>query len=265
VNSFDKITLFGFDLTNAASVDDIAADAIQHYGSTTAGDIDFLITPNASTVVYYNESKHLDLKEHYAHSAYILPDGMPLVWLSRAKTKHPLQARLTGSDLFPSLWRRIKDQNIHVTMVLANETLATRYHEDYSNCMTLVPSFFDAGDEAYIQAFADKVADAIVENKSRFLFLGLNFPKQERLGIQIARSLKKAAHNGPLLILLLGASFEFYFGLKKRAPAIFRKTGMEWFYRFMSEPGRLWKRYTVDNIRFIALAIKEIFKKPSKL
>lgn len=264
MNSFDKITLFGFDLTNAASVEDIAADAIQHYGSTTAGDIDFLITPNASTVVYYNELKHLDLKEHYAHSAYILPDGMPLVWLSRSKAKHPLQARLTGSDLFPVLWRRIKEQNIPVTMVLANNQLAARYREDYPNCLTFVPSFFDAGDEAYIRTFAAKVADAVMQNNSRFLFLGLNFPKQERLGMQIERSLKEAGYSGPLLILLLGASFEFYFGLKKRAPAIFRKTGMEWFYRFMSEPGRLWKRYTVDNIRFIALAIKEIFKKSSK-
>ncbi|MBS1584156.1 MAG: WecB/TagA/CpsF family glycosyltransferase [Bacteroidetes bacterium] len=263
MNSFDKITLFGFDLTSAASVDDIAADAIKHYGSGSIGDIAFLITPNASTVVYYNEPKHLDLKEHYAHSAYILPDGMPLVWLSRSKAKQPLRARLTGSDLFPTMWRHIKDLNIPVTMVLANETLAARYRDDYSNCVILVPSFFDAGDEAYIQAFAAKVAEAVTQNNSRFLFLGLNFPKQERLGIQIALSLKEKKFKGPLLILLLGASFEFYFGLKKRAPAIFRKTGMEWFYRFMSEPGRLWKRYTVDNIRFIALAIKEILKKPT--
>lgn len=262
--SFGKVTLFGFDLTNAATVGAVADDIMQHYANTGTGPADRLITPNASMVVYYNEPENRDLKTVHSHSAYILPDGMPLVWLSRLKSKHPLQARLTGSDLFPVLWQKIKDANIPATMVLASEELAGRYQEDYQNCIAYVPALFTADDETYINAFAAKVADGIVSNRSAFLFIGLTFPKQERLGMAIEQALKERNYSTSILILHLGASFEFYFGLKKRAPAMFRKTGMEWFYRFMSEPGRLWKRYTVDNIRFIILAVKELLTRSRK-
>jgi len=262
--SFKKVSLFGFELVNAASVDEVAADVMQKYKVGTVGPADTLITPNASTVVYYNEEKNRQLKEFYSNAAYILPDGMPLVWLSKIAAKEKLAARLTGSDLFPVLWQQIKFEKAPVNMVLANDELAAMFCKEYALCKTSVPIFFDANDEKYIQSFAEEVAVSAIANGSKFIFLGLNFPKQELLGIHISAALEARAYKPSVLILLLGASFEYYFDLKKRAPAILRKAGMEWFYRFMSEPGRLWKRYTVDNARFIWLASKEIFKKQKR-
>ncbi|OJW83505.1 MAG: hypothetical protein BGO69_08525 [Bacteroidetes bacterium 46-16] len=259
--SFNRASLFGFSFIDAASVGAVAADIMKRYERGMEGGADFLITPNASTVVYYNEGKHTALKDFYASAAYILPDGMPLVWLSRMKGKQKLQARLTGSDLFPVLWQEIKQKERRVTMVLASDGLASRYSDDYRNCNVFIPAFFNASDERYINDFAGEVADGIVTNKSGFVFLGLNFPKQELLGIAIVEALKDKGYKQQVLVLLLGASFEFYFGIKKRAPELFRKTGMEWLYRFISEPGRLWKRYTVDNVRFLYLAFKELLKK----
>jgi N-acetylglucosaminyldiphosphoundecaprenol N-acetyl-beta-D-mannosaminyltransferase len=95
------------------------------------------------------------------------------------------------------------------------------------------------------------------------VFLGLNFPKQEKLGMHIAASLGDDAERSAL-VLLLGASYEFYFGLKPRAPRWMRRYGLEWLHRFMQEPLRLWKRYTVDNLRFIGLALKELFRSSEK-
>lgn len=259
--SFDTASLFGFRLIDAVSVSEVAEDILQHYGVVKEGPVDFLVTPNASTIVYYNERENKAIKDFYANAVYILPDGMPLVWLSRVKGKQKLQARLTGSDLFPVLWRGIKNKELGVSMVLANRELADRFTGDHALVKIAVPSFFDATDSEYIHSLAVAIADGIIENRSSFLFLGLNFPKQELLGMAVAKALKEKGYKQQLLVLLLGASFEFYFGMKKRAPAFFRKTGMEWFYRFMSEPGRLWKRYTVDNARFLLLAFKELMKK----
>jgi len=62
----------------------------------------------------------------------------------------------------------------------------------------------------------------------------------------------------PRFVLLLGASFEFYFGLKSRAPQWMQRSGLEWLHRFASEPRRMWKRYTVDNARFVWLSLQEV-------
>jgi len=124
-----------------------------------------------------------------------------------------------------------------------------------------VPGMFAKDDDTYIEQFADKVSDGIISNRSRFIFLGLGFPKQEILGKRIAELLGEKEYNGRVLFMLLGASFEFYFGMKKRAPAFIQKSGLEWLYRFAKEPGRLWKRYTVDNVRFLRLVLKEIGKR----
>lgn len=256
--AFEHAYLFGFRFIAAPTVDDVVADMLRWAQQPAAGDTDFVITPNASTIVYYNEPQHKHLKDFYSNAAYILPDGMPVVWLSKLKGATSLPARLTGSDLFPQLWQAIKAQPYPATLVLSNEDLAARYRQDYNKCNTVVPRFFSADDDVYITEFAAATADAIISNDSRFVFLGLNFPKQEKLGIAIGKALKERNYAENCLVLLLGASFEFYFGLKKRAHEFFKKTGLEWLYRFASEPRRLWRRYTVDNVRFLNLVAKEL-------
>ncbi len=254
----NKIGIFGFSFNAAPSVEHITRDILEQSAQKFNHRTCFLITPNASTTVYYSESHNAHLKSFYAHADYVLADGMPIVWLSKLKGSNKLPARLTGSDLFPVLWNAIKQQQLKATLVLSNNLLASLYEQDYNNCKTLVPKFFHQDDEAYIKTFAKEVAHTITQQKSQFLFLGLNFPKQEKLGIAVAEELQKQNYKDGTLILLLGASFEFYFGIKKRAPLFFQKTGLEWLYRFASEPRRLWKRYTVDNIRFLTLALKEL-------
>lgn len=59
------------------------------------------------------------------------------------------------------------------------------------------------------------------------------------------------------LTLLLGASFEFYTNEIKRAPLWIQKVGFEWFYRFLQEPKRMFKRYFIDDIKFLSLVYKE--------
>lgn len=252
--SIEKVKIFDFDFISASSLKEVADMLMQGPLTAVAARHDFLITPNAAQIVQYNE--HPELKTFYQRSI-ITPDGMPIVWMSRVMKRGRIKTRLSGSDLFPVIWRMIKEARQKVTLVLPAMSLGSLFQKEYELCNCFAPAFFDPKDEAYIAKFVDEVADGIIRNGSRFLFLGLTFPKQELLGIRISARLKEKGYQENILFLLLGASFEFYFGLKKRAPVFFQKMGLEWLYRFLSEPRRLWKRYTVDNVKFIKLAMKE--------
>ncbi|PZF72397.1 WecB/TagA/CpsF family glycosyltransferase [Taibaiella soli] len=258
--NFNKVTLFGFEFITANDVGEITDALMQAAAAHFDGDVNFLITLNAFLVVNFLDKKNKTLLEKYKQSAYVLPDGMPIIWLGKMRYKVEWN-RLTGSDLFPGLWKEVKEKKYHATFVLPNNLLAESFNKEYNLCSSFVPKFFNPDEKEYIQSFAEEVADKIIASKSRFLFLGLTFPKQEMLGAKIAELLKEKNYNEGILILCLGASFEFYFDLKKRAPLFFQKTGLEWLYRFALEPKRLWKRYTVDNIRFINLSIKELTRK----
>lgn len=257
MNKYDRVLLFGFSFINASSTRDIAKMMVQDIQGKEPA-VRYLITPNASTVVYYDEAKNKTLKDFYGQADYVLADGMPVVWLSKLKRGKELSYRLTGSDLFPELWGKIKQERLPVAMVLPNDKLEHFYHADYPNSSTIVPRMFEADDDNYIRTLGKEVAIMVQETQSHFVFLGLNFPKQEKLGMAIGKELEALRVDWPVTILLLGASFEFYAGMKERAPEWMQRAGLEWFYRFRKEPRRLAKRYTVDNFRFLLKAIKEL-------
>lgn len=252
-----KVTIFDFDFISASSVADVVMDIVSNINNGTGPS--FLITPNAYQLVHFAEKKNTAIKQFYRHAAYVLPDGMPIIWLGKL-LKKDIQHRLTGSDLFPELWKEIKQRELYTTLVLPDNNISSMFQAEHVQCSCFVPAFFNANDKEYINKLASEIASDIIKNNSRFIFLGLGFPKQELLAMQIAEELKEKEYNKPVLFLLLGASFEFYFNIKKRAPKFFQKSGLEWLYRFAKEPRRLWKRYTVDNVRFLAIVTKEIFK-----
>lgn len=247
---------FGFDFSIAASVADVA-DTIMR--ERTQPGVRHLITPNASMLVYYYEHQHAALLGFYRHAHYVLPDGVPIVWLSRLKSGAKLH-RLAGSDLFPAIWARIKAAGLSAVFIVANKMLAQKISHEYPGCRCIIPRFFSVDDNAYCSELATAVVSALQELDAGFVFIGLGYPKQEKLGMVITEQLEEVQRKS-VLILLLGASFEFYYGLKSRAPQWMQQLGLEWLYRFIQEPRRLWKRYTVDNFRFLLLAIKELFQK----
>ena len=253
-----KIPLFGYAFTAFPHVKAVAADILEWAAQPPAGLRETVTTPNAFLVVTGNEKRHRELKSYLSESRWTLADGAPIVLTAKMKG-HQL-TRLTGSDLFPLLWKGAREKDIPVSLVAASETLARHVQEDYARAYTQVPLFFNENDEAYIKTFAQKVADQVQAQETPLIFLGVKFPKQEKLGRAIQQTLTKRGYKGNTVILLLGASYEFYFGLKKRAPAVWQKWGLEWLYRFGQEPRRLFKRYTVDNFRFAVLMLRELLK-----
>ena len=95
-----------------------------------------------------------------------------------------------------------------------------------------------------------ELIDKINKSKAQVIMIGMGVPKQEILAFKISNSVNVN------LILCVGNFLEFYFGIKKRIPETFRNSGLEWTYRLLSEPGRLWKRYIIGIPLFILRIIK---------
>jgi len=188
----------------------------------------------------------------------VLADGMPIVWLSKLYSQS-LVKRITGSNLFPVLWAAIKNKNKTAFFILADEKIAEKICGEYAQSQYAIPKFFDAGDDAYVAEFVKQHLQQIKELKPDFIFIGVTIPKQQKIALELYRQLSGNV-NFNCLVAVLGGSFEFYLGLKKRAPAFFQKSGMEWIYRLVQEPKRLWKRYTVGNLQFMYVALVYLIK-----
>ena len=256
----EKLRLFGFEFWNSRSEAEVVTELTgpRKEALFATGNINFLITPNAYDIAQYH-TKYTAIYHFLQRAGVVLADGMPIVWLSKLK-KRSLKKRIAGSDLFPALWTAVKEGQKKAFFILPNRELGERFVSEHPLTQYIVPDFFNGNDDTYIEKFVDSHIQQIREFKPEYLFIGITLPKQQKIAIRLHQLLSgKSDFN--CLISILGASFEFYFGLKKRAPAIFQKTGTEWLYRLCQEPKRTWRRYTIGNLIFLRVAIKELFKR----
>jgi N-acetylglucosaminyldiphosphoundecaprenol N-acetyl-beta-D-mannosaminyltransferase len=99
----------------------------------------------------------------------------------------------------------------------------------------------------------DLLVQKILQSNVRIIGIGMGTPKQEILASQISIKL------GNCIILCVGNFFNFYLGFTKRAPFLLRNSGLEWVYRLIQEPGKLWKRYIIGIPQFLLRVIKYKF------
>ena len=260
-SNLEKLHLLGFNFWNASDEKEVVS-ALTGPGSRdlfAKDNINFLITPNAYDIAQYH-TKYRGIYRHFQHSAVVLPDGMPIVWLSKF-TKRPLKKRIPGSDLFPVLWSEIRQTNKKVFFILPSRQLGERLVSEHPLTQYIVPDFFHEDDDHYIEKFVEQHIETIRAFEPEFLFIGITLPKQQKLAIHLHRLLSGTV-NFNCLISILGASFEFYSGSKKRAPVFFRRTGLEWLYRLAQEPKRTWRRYTIGSLVFLGVAMNEMVVRP---
>lgn len=246
MNGLPVVTLFGFPFLNFHSEEEAAEFLMSN--PVLSDKLPIVCTPNAAQVVDFEQ--HLELKNFFKQSAFILPDGSPIVWLSRL-VKKPLTARITGSGIFPYMWQELARAKKKVLMVVSEIEIQNRLQHEFPDCHFLVAPVFTEEFEAI--EWTKNLETLVREHTIRYVFVGLGFPKQEWL---CRGFLSRMPLNSPLF-LLFGASFEFYCGLKKRAPKTWQRIGLEWLYRFTQEPRRLWHRYTIINFKFMLLFIAE--------
>jgi N-acetylglucosaminyldiphosphoundecaprenol N-acetyl-beta-D-mannosaminyltransferase len=177
----------------------------------------------------------------------VTPDGMPLVWALRLLGVEAA-SRVYGPDLTPVLCQRAADLGVPVGFhgstpeVLEDLTAAlARRYPRLRVVYAASPPFrpLRADEDAW-------VVEQINASGARLLFVGLGAPNQERW---------MAAHRGEVQAVMLGvgAAFDFLAGRKRQAPRVLQRLGLEWLFRLVSEPRRLWRRYLYRNPRFVAL------------
>jgi N-acetylglucosaminyldiphosphoundecaprenol N-acetyl-beta-D-mannosaminyltransferase len=183
----------------------------------------------------------------------VTPDGMPLVWGLRLLGV-PDASRVYGPDLTPLVCEEAARRGVPVGFYGGQDDvlddLAASLTARYAGLRIAYrwsPPFrpLTAEEEA-------KVVDDLVRSGTRVLFVGLGTPKQERW---------MADHKGlPMVMLGVGAAFDFLSGRKRQAPRALQGLGLEWLYRLVHEPRRLWRRYLYRNPRFVALFAAQLLR-----
>jgi N-acetylglucosaminyldiphosphoundecaprenol N-acetyl-beta-D-mannosaminyltransferase len=182
----------------------------------------------------------------------VTPDGMPLVWMLRLKG-HPDQQRVYGPTLMLHVLEAAERENIKVGFYGSSpevlQSLIARMQDRFPNlkiAYSVSPPFHEISQEEDAA-----IVKQINASSTRILFVGLGCPKQEKW---------MAEHRGKIDIVMLGvgAAFDFHAGAKSQAPSWMQKTGLEWFYRLATEPRRLWRRYLYHNPRFVFFAVLDL-------
>lgn len=251
---FIRQYIFNLDFIAEDNFDNIIIDIIERPANNN--EFPAVITPNVDLTVHL--SNNPTLLHRFQQSRFILPDGFPIILLSKLLGK-PLKNRLAGSDLFPLAWKAIIKHHKKVFLILPNEEVAAKLKQENDTMQYYIPPFFEATPEA-VELESEKIFPLLLQYQPDFIFLGLRYPKQEMLIVNLHDKIKATDIKMPLFFNL-GASYEFYTGMKKRAPLWMQKIGLEWLHRFLSEPKRTFKRYFWDDLFIFKMFLKELFHK----
>ncbi len=187
------------------------------------------------------------LRELVNSADLVTPDGMPLVWALR-RLGYPQQGRVYGPDLTLELVAAAAGKGIPVGFYGSTpETLASLADNFKRRFPALHIAYSFSPPFRELSPGEDEIIIKTVNASGiRVLFVGLGCPKQERW---------VAVHKGKIqaVMLAVGAAFDFHAGTRRQAPRWMMRLGLEWVFRLVQEPGRLWRRYLYHNPRFILL------------
>ena len=191
----------------------------------------------------------LKLRQSVNSCDLINADGQSVVWASRILGQ-PLKERVAGIDLMENLVELAYKKNYKILFFGAKEEVVSRvvnnYKIKYSKDIIAGyrNGYFKKEDEV-------DIAKQISDSGADILFVAISSPTKENFLYDNKETLR-----GVNFIMGVGGSFDVVSGLVKRAPLWMQKIGMEWFYRFVQEPKRMWKRYLIGNIKFIWMVFK---------
>jgi N-acetylglucosaminyldiphosphoundecaprenol N-acetyl-beta-D-mannosaminyltransferase len=206
---------------------------------------------NAAKVVNMYRNPALDAD--VLSSDVIFADGASVVWASHILGT-PLPERVAGIDLMMGMLERGQKSVYRVYLFGAteeiNRTVAERIKADYPGVIVAGRrnGYFAVNEE-------EAIANDIALTKPDILLVAITSPKKEQFLARWSDRIKVPICHG------VGGSFDVYAGKVKRAPISWQRCGMEWLYRLLQEPGRMWKRYLITNSLFCWLIIRELGRK----
>jgi N-acetylglucosaminyldiphosphoundecaprenol N-acetyl-beta-D-mannosaminyltransferase len=197
--------------------------------------------------------KDVWLRNSVLGSDLIVADGLPVVWASRILDE-PLPERVTGIDLFEKLLDLADQERFSGYFLGAKQEVLD---EMLQRIKQRYPNFRCAGSRNgyFEEADSEAIVREIQKAEPDILFVGISTPKKELFLQRCQGSLSVPICHG------VGGSFDVMAGLTTRAPVVMQELGLEWFYRIIQEPHRMWKRYLVTNSAFIAMLAREWLRK----
>ena len=204
---------------------------------------------------YNNARKDVLFEEALTKGDVLIPDGISIVRTCHLlKAKSRPKERIAGWDLFTFEMHRLNKKGGKVMFLGSSEKVlgliqknaASRYPnlEVVTYSPPYKPQFTVEDDLNMVKAINDADPD--------LLWIGMTAPKQEKWAYANWDRLNIHCHVGTV-----GAVFDFFAGTYKRAPEIWQKLGLEWLYRLLAEPRRMWRRYIIGNMEFISLVVRE--------
>lgn len=183
---------------------------------------------------------------------YIVTDGMPLVWMQKLQGAHDA-SRVRANDAMISLCRYAEEKGFSVGFYGSSEqvirAIRTRAAREFPNLR--ITYSFSPPFRQITREEDEEIVRGINAAAPDILFVGLGCPKQERW---------MASHKDRIKSVMLGvgASFDFFAGNVKECPEWIGNIGLEWLFRLVQEPKRLWRRYLILNPRFLLLALTQL-------
>jgi N-acetylglucosaminyldiphosphoundecaprenol N-acetyl-beta-D-mannosaminyltransferase len=175
-----------------------------------------------------------------------VPDGQPVRWALRLLYGLRLSDRVYGPKLSLLLCKEAAKVGVPVYFYGSRDVVIQGLRE---RLRELCPGLEIAGAEASaFRALTSEEQESLVSriraSKAQILFVGLGCPRQEVFAYEMSERLK-------MPILAVGAAFDYFAGVLREPPELIQKAGLQWLYRMLQEPHRLWKRYLFTNTQFL--------------
>jgi len=202
-------------------------------------------------------SKDPELRRILNECALVSADGMPVVWASRLLGQS-LKERVAGVDLFAALVKRAAVKGWRVFFLGGREEVVSTVVGIYRK---MLPRLQIAG---YRNGYWKPEEEAgvvkhIADSHPHLLFVAISSPQKERFLGRYQAEMKVPFAMG------VGGTFDVVAGKVKRAPKWMQEWSLEWFYRFLQEPRRMFRRYFIDDLYFFWILIKELSRKLVRL
>jgi N-acetylglucosaminyldiphosphoundecaprenol N-acetyl-beta-D-mannosaminyltransferase len=197
-----------------------------------------------------------ELRAAVLGATFTVPDGQPLVWALNA-LGHPLEDRVYGPELMDRACARAARSGLrfylyggrnHGALAELARRLRLR-HPGLKIVGGQCPPF-----RALTDAEEQAVADDINRSRADVVWVGIGVPKQEKWMARMRDRL-----DSPVLVGV-GAAFDFHAGLVPQAPDALQRLGLEWAFRLVQEPRRLWRRYLRYNPRFVTGFVRQYLR-----
>ena len=239
----DRCNILGVGV-HPSSYDEIIANVEHEIAINQSGY--YCFTPVHSLVMAYKNAEYNIVLNK---STRTVPDGMPVVWVLKL-LRQKINTRVYGPDLMLKLCEYSQNKGYRHFFYGGTTEISNSLTK---NLKSKFPSLIIAG--TYVPPFreltseeTENVRTKIMDSKADIIWVGLGAPKQDFFSEEFVKKTGK-------LFFGVGAAFEIHAGLKSQAPLWMQNNGLEWLYRFCQEPRRLWRRYLINNFKFIFLIL----------